>query len=1134
MLELFGDSSDNNGVTKAGFRLQYLEVLNWGTFGTYTWKIEPNGFNSLLTGDIGSGKSTIVDAITCLLVPYQKITFNKAAGADGRERNLMTYVKGAFKSSKEELTKTGKAVYLRPDENTYSVVLANFKNIGYQEDICLAQLFWIKDDKIERLFLSSDKPLSVKEHFSNFSDIGELRRRLRKSEHITVFDSFSQYSENFRHRFGMTSEKAIDLFYQTVSMKSVSSLTDFVREQMLERTEVKEQIKGLLDRFENLNKAHEAVVHAREQNNILKPLIEQAAEYDDLLLTIEGIEEMVKVIPSWFAIKKQGLLEKAIEEAEGETKSVRQLLHALTEELDGLEIKQFGISQDIDNNGGRRLEQVSEEISRREKQKQDKRHDWEAYERLVKKCGLVSAENETMFSANIQKANELKSSCEQRELDLRDQRDQVMIDLRTKTAKLNEETAELESLKSRRTQIPNWLVLLRRQICADLRIEEDELPFAGELLKVREEEESWEGAIERLLHDFGISLIVPREHFRSVSRYVNSQSLYSDGRGRKLTCLEAILENRDNFSRQLVENSVVDKIDIKQDTPFYSWIESQLQKQFGDYTCVDIEELQHIAVGLTREGTIKNSKIRYVKDDRQRMDDRRNYILGWSNLEKIRALEEVVEELSTETNALKNTIQGIENEEKENSGLKENLNYLLMAEDFSSIDWYTEVNRIYELEQERKELLENNDLLKTLQERLAQVKDAIVENKTNQTEKNRAIGSLENKIESFQNALGICQAEISRVSDDQKRIHFSFIDQQLRAQKFRLSTIDQAQEQFRKQFEGESGELKTLRTRQSRLMTSITDRMRDIKEHSKTEYSELATDIEARGEYKDKYERLVTEDLKKHEERFKDELNRNTIQGITVFDNQLERHEKEIKQKIKHINKHLREIVYDSAKGTYIDIQIDNSLDRRISEFKADLKRCYIHALSAGPELYTEEKYEQVKRILDKLKSVDPIDKEWAGKVTDVRQWFEFNASERYETDDTEKEFYEGSGGKSGGQKEKLAYTILASALAYQFGLQFGEDRSRSFRFVVIDEAFGRGSDESTRYGLELFKKLNLQLLIVTPLQKIHIIENHVNSFHFVSNREGNHSQISNFSIEEYKQEKARRNSVFQSVNFPE
>ena len=107
----------------------------------------------------------------------------------------------------------------------------------------------------------------------------------------------------------------------------------------------------------------------------------------------------------------------------------------------------------------------------------------------------------------------------------------------------------------------------------------------------------------------------------------------------------------------------------------------------------------------------------------------------------------------------------------------------------------------------------------------------------------------------------------------------------------------------------------------------------------------------------------------------------------------------------------------------------------------------------------------------------------------------------------------------------------MASALAYQFGLQFGEDKSRSFRFVVIDEAFGRGSDESTRYGLELFRKLNLQLLIVTPLQKIHIIENHVNAFHFISNRDGNNSQVSNLTVQQYKEEKAKRSIIFQPAD---
>jgi uncharacterized protein YPO0396 len=57
----------------SGFRLQRLEVFNWGTFDGRVWMLNPDGKNSLLTGDIGSGKSTLVDAVTTLLVPAQKV-----------------------------------------------------------------------------------------------------------------------------------------------------------------------------------------------------------------------------------------------------------------------------------------------------------------------------------------------------------------------------------------------------------------------------------------------------------------------------------------------------------------------------------------------------------------------------------------------------------------------------------------------------------------------------------------------------------------------------------------------------------------------------------------------------------------------------------------------------------------------------------------------------------------------------------------------------------------------------------------------------------------------------------------------------------------------------------------------------
>ena len=234
----------------------------------------------------------------------------------------------------------------------------------------------------------------------------------------------------------------------------------------------------------------------------------------------------------------------------------------------------------------------------------------------------------------------------------------------------------------------------------------------------------------------------------------------------------------------------------------------------------------------------------------------------------------------------------------------------------------------------------------------------------------------------------------------------------------------------------------------------------------------------------------------------------------------MEQQKREIEDKITSINKSLLQIDYNDS--SYIKLILEKSYDHEIKEFQASLKQCLSYSLDEF-DLYSEAKFLQVKEIIDRFNGrVDlaEMDRRWTKKVTDVRNWFSFAASERWREDDVEKEFYSDSSGKSGGQKEKLAYTILASALAYQFGLEWGEVRTQSFRFVAIDEAFGRGSDESTRFGLELFKKLDLQLLVVTPLQKINVIEDYVHGVHFVHTIEGKNSQIRNLKIKEFRQEK--------------
>ena len=80
----------------------------------------------------------------------------------------------------------------------------------------------------------------------------------------------------------------------------------------------------------------------------------------------------------------------------------------------------------------------------------------------------------------------------------------------------------------------------------------------------------------------------------------------------------------------------------------------------------------------------------------------------------------------------------------------------------------------------------------------------------------------------------------------------------------------------------------------------------------------------------------------------------------------------------------------------------------------------------------------------------------FAKKVLDVRNWYQF-AVEEYNYETLEQiRFYKDSGAISGGQKAKLAYTILAAAIAHQFDVFNFDNSARSFRFVIVDEALVR------------------------------------------------------------------------------
>jgi len=1106
---------------RAGFRLHRFEVYNWGTFHQRVWRVHPGGDNMLLTGDIGSGKSTLVDALTTLLVQANKISYNKAAGADARERSLRTYVLGHYKSERGDTGMSARAVALR-DQHSYSVLLGEFRNEGFDQTVTLAQVFWLKDPRgqPERFYVVADRSLSIAEHFTGFgSDIAQLRKRLRALPGLQLPDSFASYAAEFRRRFGIASDQAMDLFHQTVSMKSVGNLTEFVREHMLEPFPVQERIDALIAHFDDLNRAHEAVLKARAQIERLVPLTDNCGRHAGLVQEVETLRGCRDALRTWFAGLKGELLDRQVEQLEAEERSAAARLAQLQQQRRDQVQARDALAAAISANGGNRIEQIRSEVARLQDASRDKHARAQQYGLIAAALGLPAADADT-FDANRHAIEQGQADCIAQRDDRSNRLTEAGVTVRELGRLHGELTGELDSLRRRRSNIPRQILAVRDALCGTLDIAPDALPFIGELIQVRDDERAWEGAAERLLHAFGVSLLVPESYYAQVAAWAERTHL-----GERLVYYR-VRQVVTSEQRSLHPRSLVRKLAIQPDSAFYAWIEGELARRFDYACCDDMDQFRREQRAVTRNGQVKAGGERHEKDDRHRIDDRTRYVLGWSNEAKIAALAKQERDLNTRVLAHADQIRELKREVADYNKIHGLWQQLAVYANFAELDWKPLVVEIDRLEREQVALAASSDLLCTLQAQLLELEAAQADTETKDREATAKQATVAEQLRQAHRLRGECDT-LAGAADSAAHAAYYPALTALRVEILgeHVLTVDACDRREREMRDLIQARIDAESKKIERLRDVIIAAMQDYVRTWPLDAREVDVNIDAAAEFGRMLQVLQADDLPRFAGRFKELLNENTIREIAGFQSQLKRERETIRERIETINASLQAIDYNPNR--YIALEAEPSLDADLRDFQQDLRACTEGALTgSSDEEYTETKFLRVRQIIERFRGREgsaEMDKRWTRKVTDVRNWFVFSASERWREDDSEHEHYTDAGGKSGGQKEKLAYTVLAASLAYQFGLEWGAVRSRSFRFVVIDEAFGRGSDESARYGLELFRRMNLQLLIVTPLQKIHIIEPYVASLGFVHSEEGRQSMLRYLSIDEYRAEREAR-----------
>ena len=566
----------------------------------------------------------------------------------------------------------------------------------------------------------------------------------------------------------------MELFHQTVSMKSVGNLTDFVRDHMLEPFDAAGAVASIVAHFEDLTKAHEAVRRAEAQLTALTPLLKDCDSADAVRAEIAALDAQRVALRYYFANLKARLTGAELTEiATG-----RARMQAQRDDLEGalgrLRQQETNLRVELAGHGGNRLAEIERQLTDCDAARVSRLGRAERFAALLADADLAPVETAEQFAGLRSEITAARDSARQDLAVYQNALTETGVRasaLRDEAAEVN---AELRSLRERKTNIPKKQLELRAALCRELRIGEDALPFAGELIAVRDSEADWEGAAERLLHGFALSVLVPDEHYAAVSDWINAHHL----RGRVVYYRVPEPSRAAAAPPQHGPGTLAAKLLVK-DTPFAGWLEHELGRR-ADHECVEtMAEFRRMPRAITKAGQVKGSGGRHEKDDRFRIDDRSRYVLGWSNQRKLDALLD-------RAGMLAGRLSKVAAEQKRHETARdaairrgEVLAGLDQTREFAEIDWQSMVNRAEELRAEQRELEAASAELAQLTRDLDAVKKRIIDQEGALRALDGRLGGLDNRQHAAEGVMDDVREVLAEEACGPARAQFAVIEEVL-------------------------------------------------------------------------------------------------------------------------------------------------------------------------------------------------------------------------------------------------------------------------------------------------------------------------------------------------------------------
>jgi uncharacterized protein YPO0396 len=1088
------------------WRLERVEVVNWGTFhGHHAIDVARKGF--LLTGHSGSGKSSLVDAVTAVLTPRGKTRFN-AAAADGTsradDRTVLSYVRGAWRRAADGDTGEIATQYLRPGATWSGIALRYADGTagpdGTAREVTLVKLFHVKrgantpGDVHDLHLLVHDRIglLELEEHARGGLDVRGIKRQWPTAD---VQADHSKFAARFSRTLGIAGDRAILLLHRTQSAKNLGSLDELFRTFMLDEPTTFATAERAVEQFTELSQAHDAVVAARQQIERLTPLAGLSQAYDNAGGTAAEVSALAGALEDFTQSWKLELTRTARASAADGVARADHAQRAAREKTAQSELRVREAQAAVDARGGALLDAVDARLEAAQALLTAAQAEHTRFERDLASVQVAMPATFDEFVELQRSARESVAAGEQDASEAEDRfralhRERALADEKHRGV-----AAELKSLRDVRSNVDRRLIEVRRVVASATGLPVAALPYTAELVQVRPQFVDWTGAIERVLRPLSLVMLVPAAHELAVSAAVDAAHL---GVHLRYEVVPAVAEPP---RRPSSDDSLVYRLDVAEH-PLAGWVNAELARRF-DYLCVEsAAELAGAERAVTRAGQVKRGRRSYEKDDRFAVDDRARWVLGFDNGSKVDHYLELLKAAKADLDRLDARLGTLERERRAHESRVRILGSLADLA-WSAIDAATRRHAVEAQERARADLLASNGDLRLAQHQLGEAQAEREQLRDAEGRAADAAATARAMHTQFETVIEELEAaEIENVPPSvASRLETAFYE--VRAS--RQITHQSVDGDSRKVAQVLSRRKEEAIAAQSAAQREIATVTGEFIRRWPALASDLTESIDDRGGFLEILDTLRADRLPDFEHRFFDLLREQSQQNIGLLANEIRRAPGEIRRRVLPINSSLRRSQFAPAR--YLQIHVDEARPAVAREFLRDLTQITTGSLAAEEDRAdAESRFAVLARVMRQLGSSEAADRTWRLACLDTRRHVKFVGRE-VDSEGAVVDVYDSAEGRSGGQKQKLVVFCLAAALRYQLARDSHD--VPSYGTVVMDEAFDKADAAFTRMALDIFREFGFHMILATPLKLLQTLEDYVGGIALVTCTDSKDSHLS-------------------------